>query len=81
MKLKQKLTDPMEEAYKLLDGEPAIDAVSQAAKGLKPESDAEQRVKNHDAEMQRRGLEQGCSDVQEAYARLFDSLADIMRLA
>lgn len=66
-----KQTDIIEKTYKLLDGKPAIDAVSVAAKGGVPESDAEQRM--------RLGSKDMCTDIQQAYSNLFESLAIIMR--
>lgn len=64
-------TDPMDEAYKLLDGEPAQDAVSQAAKGNVPLSDNEYRMKNAQPDPL-------CTDINDAYAMLFSALSVIM---
>lgn len=76
-------TDPMEQAYKLLGGDPAGDAVSVAAKGGKPESDDEQRFRTQAPKDQVADeddeLECGPDDVQRAYAQLFESLATILR--
>lgn len=70
---KTNTTDPMEEAYKQLDGDPAKDAVSKAAKGEQPQTDDEQRMDEAPADPTQ------CSEIEEAYARLFESLAIIMR--
>ena len=62
---------PMEEAYKLLEGQPAIDAVSKAAKGEIPETDKEQRMRLQGKEIR--------TSIEEAYANLFESLSMIIR--
>lgn len=74
----KKQTDPMEEAYKMLDGEPAGDAVSKAAKGEEPESDFEAREDNEDKMVSRFQGKVG-AEIEEAYAMLFESLSIIMR--
>jgi hypothetical protein len=76
-------TDPMDEAYKLLDGQPSATGVSDAAKGLAPKSDNEDREDNQIAHDERlygsADKKQVCTDIDEAYAMLFESLAIIMR--
>lgn len=72
-----KQPNPMEEAYKLLDGEPSIDAVSKAAKGEKPDTDHERREEEHEEKSDRFG--KGAQDIDEAYANLFESLSVILR--
>jgi hypothetical protein len=62
----------MDEAYKLMSGDPAIDAVSEAAKGNVPLTDKEGRVKHFNAS-------QKCVDINDAYATLFESLSVILR--
>jgi hypothetical protein len=71
-------TDPMEEAYKLLDGEPAADAVSQAAQGNVPKTDMEAREDDHDMQTQR-FMGGGIQDIDDAYAALFGALAFIIQ--
>lgn len=63
----------MEEAYKLISGDPAQDAVSVAAKGGKPETDKEQRMRTLAKPQDM------CADINEAYAMLFEGLAGIIR--
>jgi hypothetical protein len=79
--IKQKDTNPMEEAYKLLDGSPAADAVSKAAKGESPESDNEQREEAMEEKSERLydGTDVEACDLQDAYAMLFQGLAAIMK--
>ncbi len=72
MKLKQKDTDPMDEAYKMVTGDPSLTAVSDAAKGKVPLSDDEQRMKDYKTD-------ERCLDIDEAYAMLFESLSVILR--
>lgn len=74
MKLPQKQTntDPMEEAYKQLDGEPGMTAVSDAAKGMQPLNDMQQRQRDFKPQDM-------CDDIDHAYAQLFESLAVIIR--
>ena len=86
-----KETEPMEEAYKMLGGTPSATAVSDAAKGDKPLTDDEQRMKEapedptqDEAEDKEEGeykKTEGveCSDLEEAYAMLFEGLATIIR--
>lgn len=64
----------MDEAYKLISGEPSITAVSDAAKGDKPLTDEQQRMKDY-----ARKNDSMCADIDDAYAMLFESLAVIMR--
>lgn len=64
--------NPMDEAYKLLTGDPSIKAVSQAAKGEVPLSDKEQRMADYEVDGK-------CVDIGEAYANLFESLAVILK--
>jgi hypothetical protein len=70
-------TDPMEEAYKQLDGEPAADAVSQAALGNPPKTDMEAREEDHDMQTQR--FMGSIQDIDDAYAALFGALAFIIQ--
>lgn len=63
----------MEEAYKLVSGSPAIDAVSVAAKGGVPETDQEQRFRTQSAK------DAMCMEIDEAYANLFQALSVIAR--
>lgn len=74
-------TDPMDEAYRLLDGKPSATGVSDAAKGLAPKNDNEDFRDNEEAYNDRLygGNKQACRDIDEAYAMLFESLAIIMR--
>lgn len=62
----------MNEAYKLITGDPSLTAVSDAAKGQPPLSDKEQRLKD----WKPAGM---CLDINEAYAMLFESLAMIAK--
>lgn len=71
MNMKTQL-EPMDEAYKLLTGDPSIKAVSQAAKGEIPLSDKEQRMKDFEQDDK-------CVDINDAYATLFESLAIILK--
>jgi len=80
--MKQKPTnnqtnDPMEEAYKQLDGSPSATGVSDAARGIQPENDDESFREN--TEQKNKQL-YGCDDIDQAYANLFQAVADIMRL-
>jgi hypothetical protein len=78
--IKNKDNDEMQEAYKLLDGEPSATAVSDAAKGEKPKTDFEDREDYHEEDLDRReGKVKGCTDIDEAYASLFESLSIILR--
>lgn len=70
--LKKINTEPMEEAYKMVGGDPSMTAVSDAAKGEMPLSDKQKRMKDYE-------LQQGCMDINEAYAMLFESLAVILK--
>lgn len=64
--------NPMDEAYKLLTGDPSMTAVSEAAQGGKPLTDKQQRVKNF-------YQDEKCVDINDAYAMLFESLSVILR--
>lgn len=76
--IKQTDTDPMEQAYKELDGSPAGDAVSKAAKGEHPQTDFEAQEDHHDEMVQR--MEGVTSDdLENAYSKLFEALAVITR--
>lgn len=73
----KKDTQPMEEAYKQLDGKPAIDAVSQAAMGKQPLTDEESRVEDFNRQYKDNGI---CADdIEEAYAKIFEGLAMVAR--
>jgi len=72
MNMKTLDLNPMDEAYKLLTGDPSIKAVSQAAKGEVPLSDKEQRMKDYETD-------EKCQDINQAYAMLFESLAMIIK--
>jgi hypothetical protein len=72
MKITKNDINPMDEAYKLLTGDPSIKAVSQAAKGEIPLSDDEQRMKDYETD-------EKCQDINQAYAMLFESLAMIIK--
>lgn len=72
-------TNPMDEAYKLLDGEPAGDAVSQAAKGLKPQTAFAQAEADQAGMVKRLRGSQACQDINDAYAMLFEALAIIIK--
>lgn len=90
MKPKTK-TDPMDEAYKLLDAQPSATGVSDAAKGLAPKNDNEAREDTEDAKEDKLygtsespsedagDKKQMCDDIDEAYAMLFESLSVILR--
>lgn len=79
MDMKQeKQTDEMEEAYKQLDGEPAGDAVSKAAKGEQPQTDQEHE-EEFDDEQVARFQGKTCQDIEDAYAQLFEALAFIAK--
>lgn len=69
----KKQTDPMEEAYKLISGDPSQTAVSDAAKGEPPLTDKQQRMRESSK------TQDLCNDINEAYAMLFEGLAGIMR--
>lgn len=77
--LKKINTEPMDEAYKLLGGDPAGDAVSVAAKGGVPETDDEQRMRTMGKTDKTEVTAQMCTDIEDAYAKLFEGLAGIMR--
>lgn len=68
----QKINTEMNEAYKLVSGDPSIDAVSRAAQGQMPLSDKEKRMKDF-------MVDEKCLDINEAYAMLFESLSIIAR--
>jgi len=86
-------TDPMDEAYKMLDGQPSATGVSDAAKGLAPKNDDEDFRENEeekndklygetegeDPKEESQDKKQMCHDIDEAYAMLFESLSVIMR--
>lgn len=79
-------TDPMDEAYKMLDGQPSATGVSDAAKGLAPKNDDEDYRDNQEEKNDRLydgedapDKKQMCHDIDEAYAMLFESLSVIMR--
>ena len=72
MKTQHNQLEPMDEAYKMLTGDPSMTAVSQAAKGEVPLSDKEQRIKDFNQDNK-------CIDINDAYASLFESLAIILK--
>lgn len=72
MKQPKQNTDPMEEAYKQLDGEPGMTATSDAAKGIPPLNDMQQRERDFKPQDM-------VGDIDQAYANLFESLAIILR--
>lgn len=71
----------MEEAYKMLSGAPAGDGVSRAAKGQMPEQDLQEREDFQEEKVARQFGEpkMNSSDLEKAYAMLFESLAMITR--
>lgn len=84
MKPKTKIdTNPMDEAYKLLDAKPSATGVSDAAQGLAPKNDDEDFRENEEEQLERQyggGKPRPAScDIDDAYAMLFESLAVIMR--
>lgn len=81
-------TEPMDEAYKMLSGSPSSTGVSDAAKGVMPQSAAEEVDENNTQKTQRvmgqaddETTEPAnyCDDINAAYAMLFESLAVIMK--
>lgn len=91
MKPKQKDdrdSNPMDEAYKLLEGTPSATGVSDAAQGLAPKNDDEDfRDKTEEINERRIGtdtpkeesVERPSQCLDDAYAMLFESLAVIMK--
>lgn len=87
MKPKQKDLNPIDEAYKMVSGDPGIDAVSKAAMGETPMSDEESRVDDFNKKQDPKAAikstpgvpKVSCDDIDEAYAKLFEGLAAIMR--
>lgn len=86
------MLQPIDEAYKMVSGEPSMTAVSDAAQGKKPTTDDEQRMddyedKNENEDSQEDTTEDSnehemddkCVDINEAYAMLFESLSMILR--
>ena len=69
-------TEPMNEAYKMLDGAPSATGVSDAAKGIMPKTAMQDTEDQLEAKTNRM---MGCHDINEAYAMLFESLAVIMK--
>lgn len=67
-----KIIQPLDDAYKLITGDPSMTAVSDASKGEIPLSDKEQRMKEFHQSTR-------CSGIDEAYAMLFESLSMILR--
>lgn len=67
-----------------LTGSPSSTSVSDVAKGGKPENINEEIIREAETIHDRRyeGKEGGadCSEIQEAYAKLFESLATIARM-
>lgn len=84
-------TDPMEEAYKQLDGAPSMTAVSDAARGKQPtnqyqqaEIDNQEKENNLDGSnppesAQEDSIGYSGAEVEQAYAQLFESLATILK--
>lgn len=79
--MKQKLQEDNENIdITQLDGSPAPDAVSKVAMGGKPENDDE-HIEQYNTEWIARlkGKPDVAEDIEEAYAKLFEGLAGIMR--
>lgn len=74
-------TNPMDDAYKSLDGSPSATGVSDAAKGNQPANDNEQFRDDTNEHNDRLygGGDAKCMDINQAYAMLFESLAVIMK--
>lgn len=82
--MKPKQTDPMNDAYKMLMlGAPSSTGVSDAAKGNVPQNDMQEEAAENDQKQVRLGIQSPqdpkCTDIQNAYAMLFESLAVIMK--
>lgn len=73
----------MEEAYKMISGDPAIDAVSKAAMGDVPQTDKEKRMADFEQKTANYGNQAGENEatncIDEAYAMLFEALAMLAR--
>lgn len=75
----KKINTELNEAYKQMGGDPAIDAVSIAAKGGRPETDDQQRMRLGTEAAVKAGVRCDPQDIENAYAMLFEALAVIMR--